>query len=108
MSQAAANLSEFDREQVKARLAKEVLAEVPDQVTSYMKMYGIPARPSQFRQMPRESFDASTSGRSLPLVPQQQIYPNAYPEPPPAYAATMNDQNVKQAPFNPNYEYGAA
>jgi hypothetical protein len=108
MSQATTNLSEYDREQIKARLAKEVLAEVPDQVTSYMKMYNIPARPSQFQQMPRESIDGSTSGRTLPQAPQQnQIYPNAYAEPPPAYATTMTEPLVKQPPLNPNYSFGA-
>jgi len=97
MSQATVNLSEYDREQIKSRLAKEVLAEVPDQVTSYMKSHNIPARPSQFQSMPQESFDASTSGRTLPQAPQ------GYTEPPPAYSTTIDDQFVKHPPFNSEY-----
>ncbi|KAI6172655.1 C2 domain protein [Aphelenchoides besseyi] len=39
------NLSEAEREAVMFNLAKRVLAEVPGQVTSYMKMMGIEPRP---------------------------------------------------------------
>ncbi|KAI6191067.1 hypothetical protein M3Y97_00187500 [Aphelenchoides bicaudatus] len=103
--QSIEHLSTFDREQIKARLAKSVLEEVPDQVTSWAKLYGVPARTSQFISMPRESIDGSSSNRTLPQVPlQNQVYPNVYPEPPPSYnAAIITDQFVKQPPINPNY-----
>lgn len=102
MYQPSARLSSFEREEVKARLAKEVLAEVPHQVTSYMKSHNIPARPPQLVQMPRASLDsAHGGGPSSP--PLNQAYPSIYPEPPPSYTATVNDDPVKQPPSNPNY-----
>jgi hypothetical protein len=101
MSQSSAYLSELEREKVKARLAKEVLAEVPYQVTSYMKSHNIPARSPQFTQMPRASLDSAHDDSRLPQ--QNQPYPNIYPEPPPAYTAKFDDQFVKQPPLNPTY-----
>lgn len=100
------SLSDYDREQIKARLAKEVLAEVPDQVTSYMKSKNIPARPPQLI-MPQDSIEMSESNRTLPQISPQQGHNQSflsYPEPPPPYnTAMMNDEFVKQPPFNQGY-----
>lgn len=90
MSQSNAYMSEHEREKVKARLAKEVLEEVPYQVTSYMKSHNISAR--QPIQMPRGSLDSAHD------LPQQNYF-----EPPPAYSATFDDQFVKQPPLNPAF-----
>jgi hypothetical protein len=71
-----------------AFLAKEVLAEIPDQIISYMKRYNIKPRPPQPSPIPGYRRSAPPVGNSAPPVgnrappyPQQ----NVPMEPPPAY-----------------------
>ncbi|KAI6174069.1 C2 domain protein [Aphelenchoides besseyi] len=93
--------SEIERENTQARLAKEVLAEVPDQVTSYMKSMNIAARPAP-SVPPAYELESQTS----------QDYPSTYPslnydnqQTAPPYPTENHFSN--QPPMNPNYSYGA-
>ena len=61
----------------KAHLAKEVLAEVPDQVMSYMKRYNIKARPPTHHSQPTSTASSPPyRGGGIPTEP-----PPPYPPP---------------------------
>jgi hypothetical protein len=79
-------LSDDDLELAKAKLAKEVLYEVPGQLTSYMKSKGIyprsPSSPFEFEnlqtpQSPKTSFYGSLHGSSpgTPKSPRRMLPP---------------------------------
>lgn len=60
-----------------AYLAKEVLAEVPDQIVLYMKKKGFkpkPAPPSYNSQVAGESSSASVPSLQNPAAPQQAMW----------------------------------
>lgn len=95
-------MSAYEQERLQYLLAKEVLAEVPGQVVSYMRSYGIAPRPPQ-EAFP-DTFAANSSGysvnsrasvssssRVLPNPPNELPYPDYPPANPPAYSDVIND-----------------
>ena len=74
-----------------AQLAKEVLAEIPEQFLSYMKAHGVKPKPPLQRQSTFTGSVAGSVAGSVPPspAPSQQSAAAAasrYPEPPPAYS----------------------
>merc|ERR1711920_1012264 len=87
-------------------LAKEVLEEVPDQITGFMsmkKLHPLQKGQNKGHLAKQGTMDNIYAGPST-LVrkeTQQNVYPNIQQQPPPMYA---QQQMVQQQAFNPNYQ----
>jgi hypothetical protein len=60
-------------------LAKEVLAEVPEQVTSYMRLHGLKPGQTNFNGFPNAPFQQPIGGLDAP-IPQSNANPAPYPQ----------------------------